>query len=111
MFTGPQPICSGECVCCLTDTSSPTSALEILGMIYWDVTIEQLASLDCKYSVLTEDEDIVERLKIEAQYSDLVEEQSEEVDAMRRDQALVIPHNFDYYRCCIRVPGVLLLHP
>lgn len=71
-------------------------------MIYWDFTIKQLSSFDSKFSALAEDEDIAERLKIEAQYSELVEEQSEEVEAMRRDQALVIPHNFDYYRCCIR---------
>ncbi|KAK3850597.1 hypothetical protein Pcinc_042708 [Petrolisthes cinctipes] len=77
-------------------TPRKKSALQILGLASWEVTLQCLAPLDSRYSVLSEDGVIAERLKIEALYSDLVEAQNEEVEAMRRDQALVIPHNFDY---------------
>ncbi|KAG7161595.1 tRNA uridine 5-carboxymethylaminomethyl modification enzyme MnmG-like [Homarus americanus] len=59
--------------------------------------VEQLAKVDSRYEKFTYNPVLTERLKVEALYADLVAAQSEDVDAVRRDYALVIPHNIDYY--------------
>nr|XP_053651926.1 protein MTO1 homolog, mitochondrial-like isoform X2 [Cherax quadricarinatus] len=80
-----------------TKSTSHKSALQFLGMHYWNVTVEDLAKVDTRYEPFTKVPGIAERLKVEATYSDLVVAQSEAVEAVRRDHALVIPHNIDYY--------------
>ncbi|XP_042235150.1 protein MTO1 homolog, mitochondrial-like isoform X2 [Homarus americanus] len=80
-----------------TRATTYKSALQFLGMYSWNVTVEQLAKVDSRYEKFTYNPVLTERLKVEALYADLVAAQSEDVDAVRRDYALVIPHNIDYY--------------
>lgn len=68
------------------------SGLEVLA--FPDVTFEHLLPL---LPHLNEtDEDVRRQLERDSLYSNYIERQRRDVDAMRRDEALSIPENFDY---------------
>lgn len=79
-----------------TKSTTYKSALQFLGMHYWNTTFEELARVEPRYEPFMSNPRVAERLKIEALYADLVAGQSLDVEAVRRDQALVIPHDIDY---------------
>lgn len=72
------------------------SALQCLALHSWSVTMEELAKINSRYECFRNNSLVAERLKIEALYYELIAGQKDDVDAIRRDYALVIPHNIDY---------------
>lgn len=73
------------------------SALQFLSLQDWNATIGELAKLDSRYEPF--DSPLINRrLKAEALYAELEATQRDEIEAIRRDYALVLPHNIDYYR-------------
>ncbi|MPC71952.1 Protein MTO1, mitochondrial [Portunus trituberculatus] len=73
------------------------SGLQFLGINSWDVTLEEIAQADPKYTPFCSDPRLAERVKIEAVYDEFIAVQREEVEAVRRDHALAIPADIDYY--------------
>jgi tRNA uridine 5-carboxymethylaminomethyl modification enzyme len=78
----------------------PRSAWDILGVYNYEVSLEDLTRVSPElYSEATEFASpwMSERLKIEATYEALVEEQREEIEEIRRDDLLALPSNLDYF--------------
>ncbi|XP_071535559.1 protein MTO1 homolog, mitochondrial [Panulirus ornatus] len=76
--------------------SDRVSALQCLALHSWSVTMEELTKINSRYECFRNNSLVAERLKIEALYYELIAGQKDDVDAIRRDYALVIPHNIDY---------------
>lgn len=74
------------------------SALQCLALHSWNVTMEELVKINARYESFRNNPLVAERLKVEALYSEFIADQKEDVEAVRRDYALVIPHNIDYCR-------------
>lgn len=79
------------------------SALEILGTYNLNVSVKEIAHADPIYEPLVGDPILEERLKVEALYAAPVAAQSDDVEAVRRDYALGIPHDLDYYSSTINL--------
>ncbi|KAK8392555.1 hypothetical protein O3P69_014747 [Scylla paramamosain] len=73
------------------------SGLQFLGINSWNITLEEIARADPKYKPFCSDPRLAERVKIEAVYDEFIAAQREEVEAVRRDHALIIPADIDYY--------------
>lgn len=78
----------------------PKSAWEIIGVNNYNVTIEGLAKLSPE--LYDEAANFTppwmsERLKTEAVYESLVEDQRDEIEEIRRDDLLALPHDLDYF--------------
>ena len=71
--------------------------MQFLGINSWDITLEEIAKGDPKYRPFCSDPRLAERVKIEAVYDEFIAAQREEVEAVRRDHALSIPADIDYY--------------
>jgi len=67
------------------------SALEVLEL--GDVSAEVLAA---KFNLGLDENDILEKINIEAQYAPYVARQAKEAEALRRDEARLIPMAFDF---------------
>ncbi|KAK7069289.1 Mitochondrial Translation Optimization [Halocaridina rubra] len=73
------------------------SGLELLGTHNWNITMQDLATADPVYEPFVLNPMLAGRLKTEALYFSAVAAQSKDVEALRRDYSLAIPHNLDYY--------------
>lgn len=78
----------------------PKSAWDILGVYNYSVSLEDLARVSPE--LYTEAANFAspwmsERLKVEATYEALVEDQREEIEEIRRDDLLVLPNDLDYF--------------
>lgn len=73
------------------------SAFELLGINNWNVSVARLAAADPAYRDMALDEALCLRLAAEALYHDLVQQQQYEIGEVRREEALAIPKNMDYY--------------
>ncbi|XP_055920945.1 protein MTO1 homolog, mitochondrial [Eupeodes corollae] len=79
-------------------TSVPKSAFEMLAIPADNISCKQIASLEPEHlGWLAEDEQISERIKIEALYDYFVVEQAKDVEAVRQEEQLMIPANIDYF--------------
>ncbi|XP_064078758.1 protein MTO1 homolog, mitochondrial-like isoform X4 [Macrobrachium nipponense] len=79
------------------------SALQILGTYNLNVSIKEIAHVDPVYKPFIGDPILEERLKVEALYAAPVAAQSDDVEAVRRDYALEIPRDLDYYSSTINL--------
>lgn len=70
----------------------------MLGIANWGVDVARLAGADPAYRQMAEDEDLCFRLGVEALYHFFVLQQKCEIGEVRREEALTIPKNVDYYR-------------
>lgn len=81
--------------------------MELLGIVVEGVSPEMLVKyLPDQFGSLKDKSHIFKRLKIEAIYEAVVEVQKLEVDAIRKDEALLIPADIDYTSyvgCCVLV--------
>ncbi|MFZ5963608.1 tRNA uridine-5-carboxymethylaminomethyl(34) synthesis enzyme MnmG [Thalassococcus sp. BH17M4-6] len=59
-----------------------------------DMSIDQIASVDTSFATL--DTDIQEQLAREALYANYIDRQQRDVDALKRDEAAVIPTDFSF---------------
>ncbi|XP_046680867.1 protein MTO1 homolog, mitochondrial [Homalodisca vitripennis] len=95
-----MPISSWRQLLHLPSTSHASvmkNALEMLACVNDKVEPHMLPEhLPDLFHALTDKHHIYPRLKVEALYQSAVQSQQLEVDAVRRDQALVIPPNIDY---------------
>ncbi|XP_055838089.1 protein MTO1 homolog, mitochondrial [Episyrphus balteatus] len=79
-------------------TSVPKSAFEMLAIPADDISCKQIANLEPEHlGWLAEDEQIANRIKIEALYDYFVVEQAKDVEAVRQEEQLMIPANIDYF--------------
>uniref|UniRef100_A0A1I8PV88 tRNA uridine 5-carboxymethylaminomethyl modification enzyme C-terminal subdomain domain-containing protein n=1 Tax=Stomoxys calcitrans TaxID=35570 RepID=A0A1I8PV88_STOCA len=80
-------------------TSVEKTAFDMLGIPADDITLEKLIAIMPKE--MEQLNDIVgplgERIKIEALYAHFVEEQSKDVNEVRREESLIIPKDIDYF--------------
>ncbi|KAJ7421944.1 Protein MTO1 like protein, mitochondrial [Pitangus sulphuratus] len=75
---------------------SPVSAFDILQ--YQDISVEVLAKAIPEYlDKLAQWRQLAERLKIEATYEWCVVNQQQEIEEVRRDEALQLPEDIDYF--------------
>uniref|UniRef100_A0A8C8RSC7 5-taurinomethyluridine-[tRNA] synthase subunit MTO1, mitochondrial n=1 Tax=Pelusios castaneus TaxID=367368 RepID=A0A8C8RSC7_9SAUR len=82
--------------CIATSRSSPASALDILR--HSQVTMEHLArAVPEPLRKFAEWRELAERLKIEAMYEWHVNIQQAEIEEVRRDEALQLPEDLDYF--------------
>ena len=75
------------------------SAWEMLGVNNFEIELEDLARLNPELygeAVAFSPPWMSERIKIESTYELLVEDQREEIDEIRRDDLLALPHDLDY---------------
>ncbi|KAF5291209.1 hypothetical protein FQA39_LY14451 [Lamprigera yunnana] len=72
------------------------SAFDMLAFSNEEVTVEQLSKVCPELSKYVHDSMIGQRLKIEALYEAAIEGQAEDVEEMRRNEALILPTNLDY---------------
>ncbi|XP_030382452.1 protein MTO1 homolog, mitochondrial [Scaptodrosophila lebanonensis] len=74
------------------------SAFDMLGIPADDISVQQIIDL-CPSDLnwLRADDDIANRLKIEALYAYFVDEQQRDVDDVRREESLCIPTDIDYF--------------
>lgn len=78
----------------------PRSAWDILGIFNYNVSLEDLTRVSPElYSEAAKFASpwMSERLKIEATYEALVEDQREEIEEIRRDDLLWLPSDLDYF--------------
>lgn len=79
-------------------TSVSKSAFEMLAIPADDISCRQIAELEPVHlGWLKEDEQIANRIKIEALYDYFVVEQMKDVEAVRQEEQLRIPANIDYF--------------
>jgi tRNA U34 5-carboxymethylaminomethyl modifying enzyme MnmG/GidA len=73
------------------------SAFEILSVSTYGVTVEKLISVaPTELVTLQGTERVWKRLAVEASYEAAAKDQEAEVDAVRQEEALLIPRNLDY---------------
>ncbi|XP_031351956.1 protein MTO1 homolog, mitochondrial-like [Photinus pyralis] len=73
------------------------SAFEMLAYSTKDyVTLEMLEKVCPELKIFADDKLIAQRLKVEALYESAIAEQAEDIEEMRRDEALVLPYDLDY---------------
>jgi tRNA uridine 5-carboxymethylaminomethyl modification enzyme len=72
------------------------SALDLLGLP--NVSLSQLSEIWPELGEISSD--IAEQLEIEAHYNGYLDRQEADIIAFRRDEAIVIPSEFDYGRVC-----------
>lgn len=70
------------------------SAFEFLSSEF--PTVQQICELDSSLKWISEDADLCNRIKIEAMYEHAIKNQEQEVNEIRRDEALMIPKDIDY---------------
>lgn len=74
------------------------TAFEMLSIPADNITVEQMIQLHPEeLSWLADDRNLAERIKIEALYSFFVEEQTRDVEDVRREERLTIPADIDYF--------------
>lgn len=79
-------------------TSVSKSAFEMLAIPADDISCRQISELEPVHlGWLKEDEQIANRIKIEALYDYFVVEQMKDVEAVRQEEQLRIPANIDYF--------------
>ncbi|XP_078681005.1 5-taurinomethyluridine-[tRNA] synthase subunit MTO1, mitochondrial-like [Branchiostoma floridae x Branchiostoma belcheri] len=76
--------------------SGTQSAFDLLK--YPDITISRLGDVVPELRHLVPDKQLCNRLKIEATYSVMLKKQLEEIQEVRRDEAMALPDNLDYTR-------------
>ncbi|KAI8502890.1 Mitochondrial Translation Optimization [Branchiostoma belcheri] len=76
--------------------SGTQSAFDLLK--YPDITISRLGDVVPELRHLVPDKQLCNRLKIEATYSVMLKKQFEEIQEVRRDEAMALPDNLDYTR-------------
>ncbi|XP_001360830.1 protein MTO1 homolog, mitochondrial [Drosophila pseudoobscura] len=74
------------------------TAFDMLAIPADNITVDKLINLfPTELSWLRDDNNLAERLKIEALYSFFVEEQQRDVEDVRREERLAIPADIDYF--------------
>lgn len=81
----------------MTQSTMQKTALDVLAAANYNVEPETLAVCFPKeFSVFADNPNLCRRIKIKAIYQEAAKQQHEEVELIRRDEALVIPPNIDY---------------
>jgi tRNA uridine 5-carboxymethylaminomethyl modification enzyme len=77
-------------------TSVYRSAFEMLAVDH--PSVQEICALNTPaLDWIREDSDLCSRIKIEAMYDNAIKNQENEVNEIRRDEALLIPRNIDYF--------------
>lgn len=77
-------------------TTQTKDAFEILSVNHDNISLADLAKIDSNLSWILEDNELCERLKIEALYEKFIEDQAKDVEEVQRNEELEIPNSIDY---------------
>ena len=80
----------------LSKAQSVKSAFEILADPNEDTNISELSEIETTFKWIADDQELANRVKIEAIYYRFIEEQSHEIEEVRLNERLEIPKHVDY---------------
>lgn len=82
----------------VSKASNFKSAFDMLAMSNDNISCEDLAKVDSSLKWISSEPQIAQRIKIEALYEFFVGEQMKDVEAVRKEEMLVIPKDIDYFQ-------------
>uniref|UniRef100_T1GX23 tRNA uridine 5-carboxymethylaminomethyl modification enzyme C-terminal N-terninal subdomain domain-containing protein n=1 Tax=Megaselia scalaris TaxID=36166 RepID=T1GX23_MEGSC len=82
----------------ISKASNFKSAFDMLAMSNDNISCEDLAKIDPSLKWISSEPQIAQRIKIEALYEFFVGEQMKDVEAVRKEEMLVIPKDIDYFQ-------------